>query len=287
MHLAFSSMNTPHDPHPAKLAKSLEERGFESLWLGEHSHIPCSRATAYPPGGEMPDPYKLMMDPYLSLMTAANATKTLKLGTGIALLMEREIFSQAKTIATLDRLSGGRVIIGTGVGWNQEEYENVNPHPFNKRYTVLRETVEATRVLWNDDEASYHGEFIRFDPVWCEPKPMQQGGPKIFLGAMGPVGRKHAAAWADGWYPVDVAMGDVASTVAAFKEEIREAGRNPDDVEINIQIMDTDNLDKLKDYRDLGIKRATIGVNMDLWDKPEAIMPMIDKYALVIPELES
>lgn len=287
MHLAFSSMNTPHDPHPAKLAKSLEERGFESLWFGEHSHIPCSRATAYPAGGKIPDPYKLMMDPYLSLMTAANATKTLKLGTGIALLMERDILSQAKTIATLDRLSDGRVMIGTGVGWNQEEYENVNPHPFSKRYTVLRETVEATRVLWSDEEASYHGEFIKFDPVWSEPKPMQQGGPKVFLGAMGPLGRKHAAAWADGWYPVDVAMGDVASTVEAFREEVREAGRNPDDVEINIQIMDTENLDKLKDYRDMGITRATIGVNIDLWDKPEAIMPMIDKYAQLIPELES
>ena len=103
----------------------------------------------------MPDPYKLMMDPYLSLMTAANATSTLKLGTGIALLMERDIFSQAKTIATLDRLSGGRLMIGTGVGWNQEEYEKVNPHPFKKRYQVLRETVEATRVLWSESVAAY------------------------------------------------------------------------------------------------------------------------------------
>lgn len=287
MKLAFSSMNTPNDPPPAELAKALEERGFESLWYGEHSHIPCSRKTPYPPGGEMPDSYRLMMDPYLSLMTAANATTTLKLGTGIALLMERDIFSQAKTIATLDRLSGGRVIIGTGVGWNQEEYENINPHPFSKRYTVLRETVEATRALWREEEAGYAGQYIKFDPVWAGPKPTQPGGPKIFLGAMGPLGRKHAAAWADGWYPVDVAMGDVVNTVATFKEEIREAGRSPDDVEINIQILDTSNLDKLKEYRDLGIQRATIGVNMELWDKPEAVMPMIDKYAKVIPDLSA
>ena len=108
MHLAFSSMNTPDDPPPAELALALEQRGFESLWYGEHSHIPCCRTTPYPPGGEMPFPYRNMMDPYLSLMTAANATTTLRLGTGIALLMERDIFSQAKTIATLDRLSGGR-----------------------------------------------------------------------------------------------------------------------------------------------------------------------------------
>ncbi len=287
MHLAFSSMNTLNDPHPAELAKLLEDRGFESLWYGEHSHIPCSRATPYPPGGEMPDPYRLMMDPYLSLMTAANATTTLRLGTGIALLMERDIFSQAKTIATLDQLSNGRVMIGTGVGWNQEEYENISPYPFNKRYAVLRETVAATRALWRDDEASYQGEYVKFDPVWADPKPLQKGGPKVFLGAMGPLGRKHAASWADGWYPVDVAMGDVAETLAAFREEVKAAGRDPEAIEINIQIMDTSNLDKLKEYRDMGVQRATIGVAMDLWDKPDAVLPMIDKYARVIPELES
>lgn len=278
-------MNTPNDPHPAELARALEERGFESLWYGEHSHIPCSRSTPYPPGGDMPGPYKLMMDPYLSLMTAANATSTLRLGTGIALLMERDIFAQAKTIATLDKLSRGRVIIGTGVGWNQEEYENANPHPFNKRYAVLRETVEATRSLWTDEESSYQGDYIKFDPVWAFPKPEQAGGPPVFLGAMGPLGRKHAAAWADGWYPVDVAMGDVASTLKDFKEEVKAAGRDPKDVEINIQIMDLGNLDKLKEYRDMGIGRATIGVAMDLWDQPESVMPMIDTYAKVIPEL--
>ena len=285
MHLAFSSMNTPDDPPPAELALALEQRGFESLWYGEHSHIPTAQTTPYPPGGEMPDPYKHMMDPYLSLMTAANATSRLRLGTGIALLMERDIFSQAKTIATLDHLSGGRVMIGTGVGWNQEEYENVNPHPFNKRYAVLRETVEATRKLWCEDQAEYHGTYIDFEPVWSAPKPTQPSGPPIFLGAMGPLGRKHAAAWADGWYPVDVAMGDVAKTLEHFREEVRQAGRDPAEVETNIQIMDTGNLDKLKHYRDLGIQRATIGVSMDMWDKPGEVMPMIDRYAHIIPAL--
>ena len=285
MHLAFSSMNTPSDPHPATLAKALEERGFESLWYGEHSHIPCSRKTPYPAGGELPDPYKRMMDPYLSLMTAANVTTKLRLGTGIALLMERDLYSQAKTIATLDRLSGGRVLIGTGVGWNQEEFENSSPYPFNKRYAVLRETVAATRALWTQEESSFHGDYVRFDAVWSNPKPLQEGGPKIFLGAMGPLGRKHAAAWADGWYPVDVALGDVAESIASFREEVRAAGRDPESVEINVQIMDTENLDRLKYYRDLGIERATIGVSIDVWDQPEAVMPMIDTYAKVIPDL--
>ena len=217
MHLAFSSMNTLKDPEPAILAQALEERGFESLWYGEHSHIPCSRKTPYPPGGDMPTPYLEMMDPYVSLMAAAAATTTLKLGTGIALLMERDIFAQAKTIATLDRLSGGRVMIGTGVGWNEEEFSNVNPHPFNKRYGVLKETVAATRALWTEEEAEYHGTFINFDKVWARPKPVQAGGPPIYLGAMGPLGIKHAASWADGWYPVDVALPDVKSALANFR----------------------------------------------------------------------
>ncbi len=286
MHLAFSSMNTPNDPAPPVLAKALEDRGFESLWYGEHSHIPCARQTPYPPGGEMPDPYKLMMDPYVSLMAAAAATTTLKFGTGIALLMERDIFAQAKTIATLDRLSDGRVMIGTGVGWNEEEFSNANPHPFNKRYGVLRETVEATRALWRDEEAEYHGDYINFDAVWCEPKPLQAGGPPIFLGAMGPLGVKHAASWADGWYPVDVAMGDVAESLAKFKELVKEAGRDPADVQINIQIMDTTDLDKLKGYRDMGIERATVGVAMDTWDKPDEVLPMIDRFAEIIPDLK-
>ena len=225
------------------------------------------------------------MDPYLSLMTAANATTQLRLGTGIALLMERDLFAQAKTIATLDRLSGGRVLIGTGVGWNREEFENSCPHPFDRRYAVLRETVAATRALWTEEAPSYQGDYVRFDAVWSDPKPLQEGGPRVFMGAMGPRGRKHAAAWADGWYPVDIGMGDVAASIAAFREEVRAAGRDPDRVDINIQIMDLGNLAKLKRYRDLGVERATIGVSNDLWDKPEAVMPMIDQYAKIIPDL--
>ncbi|NRA41427.1 MAG: TIGR03619 family F420-dependent LLM class oxidoreductase [Pseudomonadales bacterium] len=292
MHLGFSSMNTPLDPDPRELAKVLEQAGFESLWYGEHSHIPMCRSTPYPAGGEMPQPYKEMQDPYVSLMAAASVTETLKLGTGIALLCERELFSQAKTIATLDRLSNGRLMIGTGVGWNQEEFENTTHIPFNKRYKGLREIVEATRTLFNQSEPSYDGEYINFDPVWFEPKPQQASGsdmaalgPKFTLGVMGPLGIKHAAQWADGWMPVDVAMPDMEQGIKDFHQLVRDHGRKPDDVEITMVVMSEVSGDLLKRYRDLGITRCNIGVGMENWNKPEIIMPMIEKFSQLIPEL--
>jgi len=285
MHLGFSSMNNVQDPAPEILAKTLEEAGFESLWYGEHSHIPTSRKTPYPPGGEMPAPYKQMMDPYISLMAAASVTTKLKLGTGVALLMEREVFSQAKTIATLDRLSGGRVIIGTGVGWNEEEFVNATRLPWKRRYLGLKETVLATRALYREAEPEYHGELIDFDPVWFEPKPAQIGGPKFILGAMGPLGVRHAAEWADGWMPVDVVMPSVEEGLKDFRRQVAEFGRNPDDVEITLVSMLNVTGDLLKRYRDLGVARVNIGVSMENWDRPEVVMPMIEKFSRIIPEL--
>jgi probable F420-dependent oxidoreductase len=285
MHLGFSSMNTADDPAPHILAKTLEEAGFESLWYGEHSHIPVSRSTPYPPGGDLPEPYKKMMDPYLSLMAAAAATSTQNLGTGIALLMERELFSQTKTIATLDRLSNGRVVIGCGVGWNQEEFENATSLPFKRRYLGLKETVLAQRALLTDAEPEFHGELIDFDPVWFEPKAIRPGGPPVTLGAMGPLGVKHAAQWADGWMPVDVAMPDIAQDIKNFKKMVSDNGRDPDAVEITLVVMSPVTADLLKSYRDMGVNRCNIGVGMENWDKPEIVMPMIEQFSKIIPEL--
>lgn len=286
MHLGFSSMNNPSDPHPAVLAKTLEEAGFESLWYGEHSHIPCSQTTPYPPGGDMPEPYKRMMDPYLSLMVAAQATTTLKLGTGIALLLERELFSQAKTIATLDRLSNGRVLIGTGVGWNEEEFNNASHQPWERRYTVLKETVLAQRELFSSEEPEYHGELIDFDPVWFEPKPVSPGGPPVILGVMGPLGIRHAAEWADGWMPVDVAMPSVEQGVKDFRAKVADFGRKPEEVEITMVAMGELSTDLMKRYQDMGIDRVNIGVGTENWDKPEIVMPMIEEFAKLIPALK-
>lgn len=285
MHLGFSSMNTADDPAPDLLARTLEEAGFESLWYGEHSHIPVCRTSPYPPGGDLPEPYKKMMDPYVSLMAAASATENLKLGTGIALLMERELFSQAKTIATLDRLSNGRVIIGCGVGWNQEEFENATTLPWDRRYLGMKETVLAQRALLTDAEPSFDGELVKFDPVWFEPKATRPGGPPVTFGAMGPLGVKHAAQWADGWMPVDVALPDIKQNIEDFRELVRSYDRDPDDLEITLVVMAPVTADLLKSYRDIGIHRCNIGVGMENWDKPEIVMPMIEEFSKLIPEL--
>lgn len=285
MYLGFSSMNTINDPNPAILAKTLEEAGFESLWYGEHSHIPMCRSTPYPAGGELPEPYKEMMDPYVSLMLAASATSKLRLGTGIALLMERELFSQAKTISTLDRLSNGRLMIGTGVGWNEEEFKNATSLPWKRRYQALKEMIAAMRVLFTESAPEYHGELIDFDPVWFEPKPVQKNGPKFTFGAMGPVGLKNAAQWADGWMPVDVGLQNPLEDIKKFRQMVKDYGRNPDDVEITMVIMQPVTADLLKSYRDLGITRCNIGVGIENWNKPEIIMPMIEEFSKIIPEL--
>ena len=145
----------------------------------------------------------------------------------------------------------------------------------------------ATRALWRDDEAEFHGDYIDFDPVWCNPKPAQTGGPPVIFGAMGPLGVKHAAQWADGWMPVDVAMGDVAEGLSAFRAQVSANGRDPDAVPVTLQTLITPDLDTLKRYRDMGVERVVIGVAVDMWDQPEKIMPMIDKFADLIPQINA
>jgi alkanesulfonate monooxygenase SsuD/methylene tetrahydromethanopterin reductase-like flavin-dependent oxidoreductase (luciferase family) len=201
--------------------------------------------------------------------------------------MERELFSQAKTIATLDRLTNGRVIIGAGVGWNEEEFVNATRLPWKRRYLGLKETVLATRALFRDSEPEYHGELIDFEPVWFEPKPLQANGPKFTLGAMGPLGIRHAAEWADGWMPVDVAMPDVAEGLKEFRKQVVEFGRKVEDVEITMVSMMNVTADLLKRYRDLGVARVNIGVSMENWNKPEVVMPMIERFSKIIPELKN
>ena len=209
MELAFTSMNTPEGVRVDVLAKALEERGYSALFIGEHSHIPTSRGTPYPAGGDMPDPYKRMMDPFVSLTAAAMATERLLVGIGVCLVLEHHVLNLAKAVSTLDVLSAGRLQFGVGVGWNVEELANHRPDiPWSQRYRATEECVEALRRCWRDDEAEFHGQFFDFDPVWSYPKPLQQPTPPVLLGASGKLGAEHALRWADEWMPVDVGLGE-------------------------------------------------------------------------------
>jgi len=285
MLVGFSSMNTHRQVPPAELAVAVEERGFESLWCGEHSHIPVSRESPHPRDSELRDPYKYMMDPYVSLTAAGAVTRRIKLGTSVSLLLERELFSQAKTMMTIDRLTGGRLMVGVGVGWNREQFENATSLPWKRRFTALRETVGALRALWTEDLAEFHGELVDFDPVWCSPKPIQKGGPPLLFGAMGPVGMRHTAEWADGWMPLDVHLEDVGAAVAGMRASVAEAGRDPAKFDVTMIVMSRTTVEKLQRFRDQGVDRCLVGAPMDDWDKPDAMMRELDRLAEMIPHV--
>jgi probable F420-dependent oxidoreductase len=286
MELGFSSMNTPEDLPPAELAVALEDRGFESLWMGEHSHIPAERATPYPAGGEMPDMYRWMMDPFVSLTVAATATTRLRLGTSVALPLERDVFALAKTVATLDHVSGGRFELGVGVGWNEEELADHRPDiPWSHRYRALEECVGALRALWTEDEASYAGEFFAFERAWSFPKPLQQPHPPVLCGSSGPLGTRHAVTWGDVWAPVDVGLGrNLPKRVAEFRDAVAAAGRA--EVPITMVAFGDPTLETLAGYRDLGIDRVLLGSARAGWHDPaSSTLPFLDRYATMVDRL--
>ena len=285
MQLGFSSMNTPAEIPPDELARALEERGYDSLFMGEHPHIPTSRETPYPAGGTMPEPYRWMMDPFVSLTAAAMSTTDLKLGLGVALPLEHDLFDLAKTAATLDRLSGGRLLFGVGVGWNVEELANVRPTiPWKRRFRALRESVGALRALWCDEESEYRGEYFDFDPVWSLPKPLQDPHPPILAGVSGRLGMRHAVEWADMWMPMDAGLGNVAKKVRLFREATKAAGR--DEVPITIVAFGDPDYDTLASYAALGIERATVGIERKGWKTDATPLAFIDRYAKMIPTLQ-
>jgi probable F420-dependent oxidoreductase len=285
MHLGYSTMNNLQYCRPDTLGRLLEERGFESLWIGEHSHIPVARTTPYPAGGEMPEPYKHMADPLVSLAMAAAVTTRLRLGTGVLLPLERELFSTAKALATLDQLSGGRLLLGIGVGWNEEEFDNVAKMSWAKRYAGLKECVAALRALWTQDEAEFHGEYYDFEKVWCYPKPHQQPCPLVHLGVAGKIGTAHAAEWADVWFPIDVGTKDFGPRLERFRAAVKEAGRDPAQVGVSVVTFGKPGADTLRRYRDLGVNRVVVGGAREDEDSMSATQAYLDYYAALIPEL--
>ena len=284
MELGFASMNTPEDVAAAALARHLEDRGFGSLWIGEHSHIPAARLTPYPAGGELPAAYRRMMDPFLSLLSAAEATTSLRVGTGVALPLEHDVFALAKTVTTLDRLSGGRFDFGVGVGWNAEELADHRPDiPWAARYRALAECIDALRALWRDDAAEHHGRWFDFGPVWSDPKPATRPHPPLVAGLSGRLGTKHAIDWADEWMPVDISLGHVPKRVDRFRQAVAEAGRAP--MPIVLVAWGDPTRDALLAYRDLGIERVILGPGRAGWDDPTSVLAFIDGYAGLVPEL--
>lgn len=226
---------TDLDMDPGALAKEIEDRGFDNMFFPEHSHIPVSRATDYPEsygGGALPDFYKRTYDPFVSCSFAAAATTKLRVGTGIALLALRDTVHTAKLVASVDRLSGGRFSFGVGFGWNRDEFLT-HGVDWTTRHRKVKEQVELLRLMWTEDVAAYDGEFVKLQPSWCWPKPVQQPGPPIYLGGSGPLTMKHAAAWADVWYPTPP-MADpfLQESIPRFKEMVAEAGRDPDSVPV-------------------------------------------------------
>ena len=209
---------------PATLARLVEERGFESLHFPEHTHIPVSRRTPHPSGDELPEMYKRTYDPFVACMAAAAATEKLLVATGICLVIERDPITTAKAVASVDRLSGGRFLFGVGAGWNLEEMENHGTDP-KRRFSLMRERIEAMKAIWTQEQAEYHGEQVDFDPIWSWPKPLQQPHPPVLVGGNGENVLKRVVAFGDEWMPNRVS--GLSERIAELARLAEEAGRDP------------------------------------------------------------
>jgi probable F420-dependent oxidoreductase len=198
MHFGGAMFFTDYSMSAAELACALEERGFESVWAPEHSHIPLSRKTPFPGGGELPKQYYDAMDPFVVLAAASEVTKTIKFGTGVLLVQQRDAIQTAKLVASIDQVSRGRFLFGGGGGWNQDEMEN-HGTVYATRFKRMRESIEAMKEIWTKSESEYHGEFVNFDPMIAQPKPVQKPHPPIHVGGAFPYGARRAIRYGDGW----------------------------------------------------------------------------------------
>jgi probable F420-dependent oxidoreductase len=261
-----------------ELAREMEARGFESLWLPEHTHIPASRRSPWPGGGDLPREYWHTLDPFVALGAAAAVTKTLMLGTGICLVIERDPITLAKEVASLDHISRGRVLFGIGGGWNAEEMEH-HGTPFAERWKILRERIAAMKAIWTQDEAEFHGKYVNFDKLWSYPKPVQKPHPPILMGGAGPHARQRAAEFDGHWMPIGgrAYSEPVAESMADFRARAEKAGRDPAGVTVSIFGVPPD-ADKLAGLRDAGVARVVFFVPSAIAD---TVLPLLDGYAAV------
>ena len=266
---------TSDSMRPAALGRALEERGFESLWVPEHTHIPSSRKTQYPAGGGLIRPYYEIMDPFLVLNAAATATTRLKIGTGICLVIQRDPIVLAKMVSSIDQLSDGRFLFGVGNGWNQDEIEN-HGTVFKTRHKLARERIEAMKTIWAAEEPEYHGELVRFDKMKQWPKPRQKPHPPIIVGGAFPHAARRAIRYGDGWIPRDDWLErDGVGILDQFRDMAKEAGRDPASLPISLFRV-PDRIERLRQYQDLGIDRVVFSLPAEKEDK---ILPILDRWA--------
>jgi probable F420-dependent oxidoreductase len=273
MHFGGAMFFTDYSMSAPELARALEERGFESVWAPEHSHIPLSRKTPFPGGGDLPKPYYDAMDPFVVLAAAGQATKTIKLGTGVALIQQRDPIQTAKLVASLDQASQGRFLFGVGGGWNQDEMEH-HGTDYATRFKRVRESIEAMKEIWTKESAEYHGEFVNFDPMIARPKPVQKPHPPIHVGGAFPHGARRALRYGDGWIP----GGDIREVLPKFREMAREAGR---DIEITSFALGED-LDRVKHLNEMGVARV---VPMFPPEKADKVLPIVDRWTKIMQQV--
>jgi probable F420-dependent oxidoreductase len=270
MHVGIAMFVTDQTLHPGELAALVEQRGFESLFVPEHTHIPLSRLTPHPLG-PLKEHYKRTLDPFVALTAAAAATSTLLVGTGVCLVAQRDPIVTAKQVATLDRLSGGRFLFGVGAGWNVDEMQNHGTDP-STRFRLMRERVEAMKAIWTADEAEFHGDLVDFDPIWCWPKPVSQPYPPILMGGSGPKVLDRVLDYADGWAPNAHTFEVLAERHAELQRRAGELGRAPVPVTVFMREADPDELRRMEE---IGIARAVIWIDPSERDAAEAALDRI------------
>jgi probable F420-dependent oxidoreductase len=278
MHFGLTYFPTDESMRPDAFARAAEERGFESIWFAEHSHIPVSPATPGPPEpGQpgLPREYYAVGDPFVGLAMAAAATERLKLGTGICLVPQRDVFQMAKEVATLDCFSGGRFLFGVGGGWNVPEIED-HGIAAKDRFKVQRERIEAMKQLWTVEKAEYHGEHVDFGPSYAWPKPSQKPHPPIHVGGAGKRAVRRAVRYGDGWIPL---MGsgddDPVGLLPHLRESLAEAGRSTEDFEVTIYFCPPTD-DVVSRCSDAGITRVLFPVPSA---SDDVVTGTLDQYA--------
>lgn len=277
MHVGVCIFATDYAIRIDELARELEQRGFESLFVPEHTHIPASRKTPWAGGGELPTEYWHTHDPFVALATAAAVTRTLKVGTGICLIIERDPIVTAKQVASLDFLSNGRFLFGIGGGWNVEEMANHGTE-FKSRFRLLRERVLAMKEIWTKDEAEFHGEFVNFDPIWSYPKPVQKPHPPVLLGGESGYTLQRVVEFCEGWFPRGRGNFDVAQGMADLRERAAKAGRDMKTISVSVFGAPPDAA-TLERYAAAGVTRALL--RLPPQDR-ETMLPLLDQYAKFI-----